>query len=317
MLNKEKSKSGNKNHTSHIALHTSQKGITLIALIITIIVMLILVGVTINVAINGGLFQKAETATVETEKQAIYEQIVSNMELTNGGKISVKGTFDKVIAEFGTDKVTNINPATVEENTTEVTFSIVGKTGTYNYKISAKSVEKDPVQSQGGIQPPSQMGGLVYGKVYAADAGGFCFSERYNRFMAKGDLTGFTVYSYDKQSGTINIGGVNAVLSDDGKTITANVNGTEINAVLTDEELFTQYVPEMHPDVNLYKGIYYNESENKCISIYVDRDEHTVCYFIEENRKLSGTFPNSEITIVDNKTIKTGDSLYTLIEIIE
>ena len=43
------------------------KGITLIALIITIIVMLILVGVTINVALNGGLFQKAETAKTQTQ----------------------------------------------------------------------------------------------------------------------------------------------------------------------------------------------------------------------------------------------------------
>ena len=33
-----------------------QNGITLIALIITVIVMLILVGVTVNVALNGGLF---------------------------------------------------------------------------------------------------------------------------------------------------------------------------------------------------------------------------------------------------------------------
>ena len=123
-----------------------QNGITLIALIITIIVMLILVGVTINVALNGGLFEKAEQAAVGTEKQAVYEQILSNIELTNDGKISVKGTFDKVIAEFGADKVTNINPATIDENTTEVTFSIVGKAGTYNYKISTTGIEKDTVQ---------------------------------------------------------------------------------------------------------------------------------------------------------------------------
>ena len=45
-----------------------QNGITLIALIITIIVMLILVGVTINVALNGNLFGKAETAKTETQK---------------------------------------------------------------------------------------------------------------------------------------------------------------------------------------------------------------------------------------------------------
>ena len=42
-------------------------GITLIALIITIIVMLILVAVTINMAVNGGLFGYAGNAAKETE----------------------------------------------------------------------------------------------------------------------------------------------------------------------------------------------------------------------------------------------------------
>ena len=53
-----------------------EKGITLIALIITIIVMLILVGVTINVALNGGLFEKAETATTETKKALEKEELM-------------------------------------------------------------------------------------------------------------------------------------------------------------------------------------------------------------------------------------------------
>ena len=39
-----------------------QKGITLVALIITIIVMLILVAVTVSVALNGGLIGKTQEA---------------------------------------------------------------------------------------------------------------------------------------------------------------------------------------------------------------------------------------------------------------
>ena len=45
-----------------------EKGITLIALIITIIVMLLLVGVTVNIAINGGLFSTAKKAVTKTEE---------------------------------------------------------------------------------------------------------------------------------------------------------------------------------------------------------------------------------------------------------
>ena len=53
----------------------NQNGITLIALIITIIVMLILVGVTINVALNGGLFNKAEEATTKTKIAQMQEAL--------------------------------------------------------------------------------------------------------------------------------------------------------------------------------------------------------------------------------------------------
>ena len=44
----------------------STKGITLIALIITIIILLILTGVTMNIAVNGGLFNNAQRAVDDT-----------------------------------------------------------------------------------------------------------------------------------------------------------------------------------------------------------------------------------------------------------
>ncbi len=53
----------------------TEKGITLIALIITIIVMLVLVGVTINVAVNGGLFEKGEKAAYQTNVATIKEKL--------------------------------------------------------------------------------------------------------------------------------------------------------------------------------------------------------------------------------------------------
>ena len=55
-----------------------QKGITLVALVITIIVMLILVGVSVTVAINGGLFDKAKSGAENTQKAANEERNLSN-----------------------------------------------------------------------------------------------------------------------------------------------------------------------------------------------------------------------------------------------
>ncbi len=52
----------------------STKGITLIALIITIIVMLILTGVTMNIAVNGGLFNNAQRAVDDTNAEVSSTQ---------------------------------------------------------------------------------------------------------------------------------------------------------------------------------------------------------------------------------------------------
>ena len=62
----------------------TQKGITLIALIITIIVMLILVAVTITIAVNGGLFEQAGRATKETQNAINAEQQLANGGITIG-----------------------------------------------------------------------------------------------------------------------------------------------------------------------------------------------------------------------------------------
>ena len=56
-----------KNNKKNYKIDKGNEGITLIALIITIIVMLILVAVTINLAVNGGLFGYAGNAARDTE----------------------------------------------------------------------------------------------------------------------------------------------------------------------------------------------------------------------------------------------------------
>lgn len=56
-----------------------EKGITLIALVITIIIMLILIAVTIRLAIDGGLFNYAKTAKEGTASEALKDQELSNL----------------------------------------------------------------------------------------------------------------------------------------------------------------------------------------------------------------------------------------------
>lgn len=66
----------------------SQKGITLVALIITIIVMLILVAVSVTVVIQSGLFDSAKNAAKETQNKAEEEANLQEVNV-NGNMIQV------------------------------------------------------------------------------------------------------------------------------------------------------------------------------------------------------------------------------------
>ena len=65
----------------------NKNGITLIALIITIIVMLILVGVTVTVAINGGLFKSAKEGAEGTTRARVKEQIIGDIAVKMAEKL--------------------------------------------------------------------------------------------------------------------------------------------------------------------------------------------------------------------------------------
>ncbi len=64
-----------------------QKGITLIALVITIIVMLILVAVSVTIALNGGLFSKAKEAAKDTNNAILNEQNLADEEVNINNKV--------------------------------------------------------------------------------------------------------------------------------------------------------------------------------------------------------------------------------------
>ena len=122
-----------------------ENGITLIALIITIIVMLILVAVSVSVALNGGLFDKATTASKQMEEETIYEDIISSMHIKNNGDIDIEKTFADVQEKYA-GKISNINPGTVDENTLSVTFDIRGEREIYTYTIKNTSVKATDVR---------------------------------------------------------------------------------------------------------------------------------------------------------------------------
>ena len=81
-----------------------EKGITLIALVITIIVMLILVAVTISMAVNGGLFEYAGRAAQETDKAKRAELELTNLASIEEVEASGTTAYDYLIDKFAAKK---------------------------------------------------------------------------------------------------------------------------------------------------------------------------------------------------------------------
>lgn len=87
-----------------------QKGITLVALVITIIVMLILVTVSISVALNGGLFKNAGDAANNTAVERNAEYNLSS------GKVTVDNV-EKNVSDYGVTTTAPTTSGQTEGNT--------------------------------------------------------------------------------------------------------------------------------------------------------------------------------------------------------
>ena len=74
----------------------NNKGITLIALIITIIIMLILVAVTVSILINSGIIGKAKKAKDDTQTAFTAEQRAGDVLNINGREYSFDDYIDKL-----------------------------------------------------------------------------------------------------------------------------------------------------------------------------------------------------------------------------
>lgn len=80
----------------------NQKGITLIALVITIIILLILAGVTLSIVFNGGIIDKSQTAVDNYDESAVKEKIT--LHLIEYKFIQASGDKTKTLTSFFTEK---------------------------------------------------------------------------------------------------------------------------------------------------------------------------------------------------------------------
>ena len=93
--------------------------------------MLILVGVTINLATNGGLFEKSRTASKDTEQKKILEELIAMAEFDNDGKIDVNSLTEKVEAKY--------DGSTYDQTNSKLT--VKGNKGEFYYKVTDTEIK--------------------------------------------------------------------------------------------------------------------------------------------------------------------------------
>ena len=138
----------------------TQKGITLIALIITIIVMLILVGVSVSIALNTVLFKTTQGAAKNTQKAADAEQKLAEGKIKIGDNwyASYQDYLDGIVLETGIvldekavlEVEEGYNAETTPKVTKEITISLNGIEGEItleNTDNTVATIDKEKAQS--------------------------------------------------------------------------------------------------------------------------------------------------------------------------
>jgi len=138
----------------------NQKGITLIALIITIIVMLILVGVSVSIALNTGLFKTTQEAAKNTQIAVDAEQKLAEGKIKIGDNwyASYQDYLDGIVLETGIvldekavlEVEEGYNAETTQKVTKEITIRLNGIEGEItleNTDNTVATIDKEKAQS--------------------------------------------------------------------------------------------------------------------------------------------------------------------------
>ena len=111
----------------------NNKGITLIALVITIIVLLILAGVSIAMLTgNNGILTQANTAKTDTEKAEVVDRVNMAIQAAYADSLEKGTTFGipAIVAQYNTD-----NGSGASGTASPITITLNGKN--YDVKLTA------------------------------------------------------------------------------------------------------------------------------------------------------------------------------------
>ena len=124
----------------------NNKGIVLVALIVTLIVMIILVNVALKENSKTGIIEHAEDANVGTESQAILEFFIAARSFDENNEVNILETAQNFVKNneiSGVKYYLTPDPfekSNLYENINEKVIIVEGQVNLYKYKIAKKDV---------------------------------------------------------------------------------------------------------------------------------------------------------------------------------
>ena len=132
-------------------MKTREKGITLIALVITIIVLLILAGVAIaTLSGENGLFARAKQAKQTQTESEIKEKLNLSIQELQVEKLA-EATLNDITQEWLTQKLSEYNPILKEDGTTNSKKVTLQKNGIIKTYMIDENLNITEVENEGGI----------------------------------------------------------------------------------------------------------------------------------------------------------------------
>lgn len=253
------------------------RGITLIALIITIIVMLILVAVTVNVALSGGLFGTAQDASIRTEMEIIRERaenvkatLYANSVKDNNVKFDTK-TYKLKLQEEFKDSELGLTKVIVENRK----YDIIILDGNLNIEVRIHS-DDDSFLAKTDIAS----GENVYNKYIEWDDVILAGAEvGTKQEIVEGFLAFYINYANVKEyNGTVIHENLEEWIQDEenkiGKEIIGSMFGIDISGVTTKSEFYQKLIKSAN-DPNV-------KTEEECIeaiynSFFEGKTEKEIC----------------------------------------
>ena len=209
---------------------TNEKGITIIALVITIIVILVLAGVTISTMQgNSGIISKADESKSQTERKEVIEKAkmtISEKVVDNGGNELTRSELKEILEQYFID--------VPEDYTLETILKTKEENGKYEIKVSEiydRDIMAENEETDGSTEvvPPTSSTNEENGSSGNIGSGGNTGNSN-NTGNSESSSTEIDVtkVEMDKQTATVDINGENTVQLN-AKVIPSNANkNTEI-----------------------------------------------------------------------------------------